>query len=362
MSNYRILMPTYIEDWRQKDGGDGGYNGGTFAFFTTTSQGTIDPGIVTNDASLVNWEWGDGDITFNDNSPIHTYTDSLPEHDVNVFGLSPTDISEIDIQYQDVIRVYLDPFINVELLRINNNENLTNLDVSKLTELQYLSSFRTAYSSIDISNNTELLYALIGQNRNITSVDVTNNTKLTLLTVSNSSLSEIDVSVNTLLNYLSIHDNNLNSIDVTNNIALNVLLIDKNNLNSIDVTNNINLKTLSIGTNNISSLDITNNPLLETLIADLNNLSTLDLTNNNNINLLELQNNQLPSNVLDAIITHLDNTNVINGYLDYSDNPGENNLTECTAYDNLIAKGWTIVGQPPNCNDSFPYTFDITFS
>jgi hypothetical protein len=28
MSKYRTLMPTYLEDWRQKDGGDGGYGGG----------------------------------------------------------------------------------------------------------------------------------------------------------------------------------------------------------------------------------------------------------------------------------------------------------------------------------------------
>ena len=87
--------------------------------------------------------------------------------------------------------------------------------------------------------------------------------KLKNLTCDRNNLTSLDVSKNTALEYLNCDRNNLTSLDVSKNIALENLFCDSNNLTSLDVSKNMALKVLACQYNNLASLDVSKNTALE---------------------------------------------------------------------------------------------------
>ena len=120
-------------------------------------------------------------------------------------------------------------------------------------------------------------------------------TQLIGIDCSNNQLTSLDISNNTALLYLYVANNQLTSLNITNNIYLQEINCQNNQLSSIDVTNKPNLYSLSFGNNQISSVDVSNNPALQNLWCQNTQINTLNLTNNSILVNLQCQNNQLSS-------------------------------------------------------------------
>jgi len=147
--------------------------------------------------------------------------------------------------------------------------------------LDYLNCSGNHLTSLDISNNTQLV-ALYCSSNTITNIDVLNNSLLTTLKCVNNDLTNIDLSNNTLLTTLHCSSNNITSLDVSNNTQLTTLWCSFNNLTNLGVANNTQLNSLRCITNDLTSLDVSNNSLLTFLTCYDNNLNYLDMRNDNN--------------------------------------------------------------------------------
>jgi hypothetical protein len=87
---------------------------------------------------------------------------------------------------------------------------------------------------------------------------------------------------------------------------------------------------------------------LEELSCFNNNISILDIFQNSSLTTLRVQSNNLDSTQIDNIIINLDNHGLSNGTLAYNNNPGSPTNASLAAYNNLLAKGWTITGLVPS--------------
>ena len=87
-------------------------------------------------------------------------------------------------------------------------------------------------------------------------------------------LSELDVSRNTQLMYLSCYRHNLTTIDVSKNTALCSLYLDDGELTALDVSKNTELYMLSVDYNWLTELDLSHNTALEYLYVSGNALAS----------------------------------------------------------------------------------------
>lgn len=241
----------------------------------------------------------------------------------------------------------------LEFLELGNNQ-ITSLDISNNANLKHLSVPYNQLNGIDLSNNVNLEFVVLLRNQ-ITSLDISNNSTLYGLTVRDNQLTSLDISNNTAMNYLDCASNMLTSIDVSQNTNMANLNVGDNMLTSIDVSQNTNLKRLDLWYNQISAIDLSNNTSLEGLYIQGNLLSTIDLTNNpemerliiedNNFSSLDLTStpkifdlqigrNQFDAITLDEIISHVHEqatTNTItNGYMDFKNNPGSDGISNAS--------------------------------
>jgi len=130
-------------------------------------------------------------------------------------------------------------FTALEELNCNNNE-LTELDISKNTALTRLDCGFNHLTELDVSNNTALKILRCGSFNSgynqISELDVSNNTALTRLDCYNCSLTSIDVSHNPALIYLGLGANRLTELDASNHPALEALSCENNQLSKLNVS------------------------------------------------------------------------------------------------------------------------------
>ncbi|MCB0472849.1 MAG: hypothetical protein KDC56_07300, partial [Flavobacteriaceae bacterium] len=136
----------------------------------------------------------------------------------------------------------------------------------------------------------------------------------------------------------------LTSIDATNATQLEAFNVRYSDITALDVSTMPNLIYLTArGNPNFAGpLDISNNTSLRTLLLDQTLLSSIDLSNNPELSLVLLNDAQFTSDVLDKAVIDLDKHVVLNGTLGVANNAGGLTALSYTAYNNLIAKGWTI--------------------
>lgn len=147
---------------------------------------------------------------------------------------------------------------NTKLQYLNcASEKLTELDVSKNTKLERLECGRNQLQKLDVSENTKLTYLDLYESQ-LTELDVSKNTELEVLECQHNRLQKLDVSKSTKLYRLCCYDNQLLELDVSENTSLQDLLCEKNQLTKLDVTNNTELDTLYCQDNKITTLDISN--------------------------------------------------------------------------------------------------------
>ena len=155
-----------------------------------------------------------------------------------------------------------------------SNSNIKDLTgIEDFTSLNYLYCIENQLTSLDLSNNKELLAVYCWSNQ-LTSVDVSNNKEL---------------------RNLRLDRNQLTFLDVSKNILLEELWVGKNQLKSLDVSKNTELYFLECGENQLTRLNGIQNTLLEGLICSNNLLTSLDVSNNTGLTWLVCYNNRLSS-------------------------------------------------------------------
>ena len=156
------------------------------------------------------------------------------------------------------------------------------------------------------------------------------------------------VSVNGISSKILVKDINLSATT-----KLVELSTQYNRLKNLDISSNVLLETLNVrGSSQLSDgIDLSNNPLLNSFRADVTALSSLDFSNNPLIKYVSVFDAKLSSEAMDKIVIDLDNHGLTSGILELRNQTTGDLLTAASysAYNNLLAKGWTIdVPTPPN--------------
>ena len=310
-------------------------------------------------------------------------------------------VKEIDVSGKYISNLYgIQFFPNLKKL-VCYNKQLTSLDVSQNTALEYLDCANNQLTSLDVSQNPAL-QTLDCSNNQLTSLDVRQNTKLDVVWCYQNQLTELDVRQNAALEYLYCQENQLTELDVRKNIALQNLACYSNALTSLDVSKNTQLKKLycysnqltsldvsrnpallllSCGINQLTELDVSQNPALKYLYCSDNQLTELDLSRNNKIFELEANNNYLTNLNVNNTSINIDNSSskffaLGNTYpitvgsdrtFDLSTLPGTFDVTKATRWNGGTVRGNTLTVNADttkvtylyNCGKRSSYTFTL---
>ena len=166
-----------------------------------------------------------------------------------------------------------DPYLEVDEIG-----EVTGINITENTKLQYLNCASEKLTELDVSKNTKLERLECGRNQ-LQKLDVSENTKLTYLDLYESQLPELDVSKNTELEVLECQHNRLQKLDVSKSTKLYRLCCYDNQLPELDVSENTSLQYLFCEKNQLTKLDVTNNTELDTLYCQDNKITTLDISN-----------------------------------------------------------------------------------
>ncbi|HEY6143118.1 MAG TPA: T9SS type A sorting domain-containing protein [Flavobacterium sp.] len=213
--------------------------------------------------------------------------------------------------------------IALESLLLDNNQ-LTNLDVSKNIALAVLDCDYNQLTELNISKNTALTHFACSYNK-LTSLDFSQNTLLYALDCSSNQLTNLDFSQNTVLFSAFCNDNKLTNLDFSNSVDLAFLNCDNNQLTTLDVSKSTVLNYLSCFDNQLINLDVSQNTALVTLDCNSNQLKNLDVSHN-----IILESFSCTANLLTSL--NLKNGNNANiSSRDFKENP---NLS-CIEVDNV---------------------------
>lgn len=154
-------------------------------------------------------------------------------------------------------------------------------DFSALTKLFCFNN--NTITSLDLSQNTNLLNLNASDCPSLTSINLTQNLALEQIDIWRSGLTSLDITQNIGLLKINVPNNNLTTLDVTQNTALTRIMIDGNPMSSIDVSQNINLINFHCRNTNITTLDVTDLTNLEYFVFSWNNITDIDLSQNVNL-------------------------------------------------------------------------------
>ena len=157
--------------------------------------------------------------------------------------------------------------------------NLTEIDLSHNTKLEYLNCHHNKLKELDVSGLPLLKTFYCGHNA-LPSIDVSKNEKLEDFDCQDNHLDTLDVSQNTELEELACVGNNLTELDVSKNKNLKILWCYQNKLSSLNLENQTELELLGCRENPLNVLSISANTKLKKLYVNKTNLTSLDATNN----------------------------------------------------------------------------------
>ena len=188
----------------------------------------------------------------------------------------------------------LDLSANKKLQKIVAQANaLTTLDTRNLPELTYLNLWgNDDLTSIDVSKNTKLEFLSASYGK-LTSLNVSNNRMLVELYVYSNQLTALDVSSNYLLKKLSCYENQITALDLSSNVALEDLGVNDNPITELNLHPLSNLQELSCYKMKLTKLDVSRCTELRRLYCNDNQIETLDLRSNKKLETLYCQNNRL---------------------------------------------------------------------
>ena len=214
-------------------------------------------------------------------------------------------------------------FPNLQLLGLANT-SVSELDVSKNSQLYNLDCTNTKITSLDVSSNPKLSTLNCFNNEGLTSLNLKGAVKLENLNCMNTGLTSLDLSENTALKTLVCHSLKINSLDISNNPDLTHLQCRYiPTLTEINIGANSKLNTIEVMGTGISSLDVSNAPELKILRCSDTKLESLDVSNNPLLQQLSSSNTELKSidTSANSELTHLGLSSTHITSLDVSQNP-----------------------------------------
>ena len=235
-----------------------------------------------------------------------------------------TQLTWLDCSYDDMTEIDLSKNTELEVLCLHGN-HISSIDLSKNTKLTWLGLFNNGLTNLDVSRCPELTYLSCKDNK-LKELSVLKNVKLETLEVSNCGLTQIDVSKCTELQKLIANDNSitdidvsmcpqltdlelnfsqLTDIDVSNCPQLKILKLNNNQLTDIDVSKNTKLEKLLLLKNNLKTIDVSNNPMLSDFTCGDNQLTALDISHNPELKWLAVINNQIRGAAMTKLVNDL---------------------------------------------------------
>jgi len=175
----------------------------------------------------------------------------------------------------------IEGFINIKLLSAGN-QKLERIDLSNNTLLDTLYLLGNAISSIDLSDNQNLIFVDMQANEFSSSssiIGLSNATNLKDLDLSWNYLEEFSIH-NESLEVLHMSHNDLKSLDTDGAINLQHVFVPSNKLESVDFGTNTLLETLLISDNKLQHIDLEHNSFLTHLYSSSNLLTNLDVSSN----------------------------------------------------------------------------------
>jgi len=187
-----------------------------------------------------------------------------------------TALTDLDCSNNQLTSLDVSKLTNLTNLICFNNQ-LTSLDVSKLINLKELNCFKNQLSALDLSGLAELTRLNCNTNK-IENLNVSGCTKFFDLACNYNQITALDLSVLTNLANLYCSDNLLTALNLSNLTNLHLLHCHNNQLSNLEVSNLTKLQELDCSNTNLSTLDVSQNTQLLWLNCSNNKLSTLDLS------------------------------------------------------------------------------------
>ena len=280
-------------------------------------------------------------------------------------------VVELDLYFEGLSgKLDVSGLTDLEYLNCNIN-GLTALDVSKNTKLKELDIVVNSLSTLDVSKNVNL-ESLYCASNSLSTLDVSKNVNLEFLDCSYNDLTALDVSKNTKLTDFDCSDNGIASLDVSKNTSLVTLDCSYNTLAMIDVSKNVLIIALDCSNNDLAALDVSKNTALERLYCNYNGIATLDVSKNTELTRLNCYNNDLAA--LDVSknvkLTELDcsnndlvsldvSANVALGYLNVSGNyiAAKTDVVGASSLPGFPAGGWVAPFRFDPQKDGTPFKF-----
>ena len=172
---------------------------------------------------------------------------------------------------------------------------LTTLDLSKNTELEFLRCETAKLTSLDTSHNKKLRFLKCDEISTLTTLNVSGNAELKTLYCKRNALTALDLTNNLALEKLECGGNEFTTLDLSRNTELKYFGCFNSKLSSLDLTKNTNLEELYFCGNNVSTIDVSKNTKLKFLHLFSNQLITLDTSKNSNLQRLWVYTNPLTS-------------------------------------------------------------------
>ena len=193
------------------------------------------------------------------------------DNPLNTLNLEGKFLAKLKINRTNLTALKLNYYTWMESIQINENDQLTRLEISRMPKLKELRCQKNQLTQLALSELPELrelycngnqltqlalsdlpeLRELYCNGNQMTQLDIKDLSTLKQLYCNNNQLTSLDVSENPALFYLECSENQLTSLDVSKNPALMNLYCKKNQLTSLDVSQNTNLSILSCSDNKI---------------------------------------------------------------------------------------------------------------
>jgi len=246
-----------------------------------TSFAQVVQDVAINEINFPDTNFRNSILAINNNATVLTANKIKSTYSIDVSNKYIADLKGIEF------------FTALTSLKCNNNQ-LTSLDLSKLTGLEQLFCSNNQLRSINVQGLINMKYFNCDHNQ-LSSLNVSDMTSVMGLNCSFNKLSLLDVSKLRSLKSLECQQNQLFVLDVALLIYLESLICHDNELSALDLSGAANITNLDCSFNQLSALDISDLINLEVLTCNNNQIAALDVSNSPKITKFWCMNNKLSS-------------------------------------------------------------------
>ena len=172
------------------------------------------------------------------------------DNPLNTLNVGGKFLAKLNVNRTNLTALKLNYYPWMESIRIDGNNQLTRLEVSRMPKLKELYCQENQLTQLELSDLPALRKLYCNGNQ-LTQLELSNLPALGQLYCNGNQLTSLDVSENPALWHLNCDDNQLTSLDVSGATALMNLYCDDNQLTSMDVSQNTNLSFWSCDNNKI---------------------------------------------------------------------------------------------------------------